>query len=487
MLSLQKIDDISCLPRVKQLDSIELSINRGQYSLVTAPPKSGTTTFLKMVERRLAERYPNWLCGRLDLADEEDIVGRFANLLMPCLPTYSLEECYDKCYLGGCFVGKSNIADQTGSEIIVLLDSLDCVSGEEQRTLLRNLRDVYYKRRDCEKARRWVFVIAGAINLSEVDSERTSPFYAGNDIQLPDFTIEETRTFISQFLLEHDIVLPRSVELYLYDVTSGHPHLLATLCQMIIHRVPSGGSPPFSTVQMAVADLASGRDELLNRLKDELQEADSTIVDLLVRILSGSLIHTSHNPYLMELMRLGVVCPGGHGFVRIRNPIFECFLRTDPQLVGDVFGGKVASMTHVAINTPSVNELGFQLLLQVESSLRTFVACKLFAKYGEEWPRAINLTILNELSERRGEDHSSQREPLLCYAELSHLRKIVISGWESVFQRYFVNPDRRDVFFDSLRLIRNKIAHSRNLSDTELSKFEAVIQYFYEFMAHGEN
>ena len=61
MQSLQQIDDMLYLPRVKQLDSIERSINRGYYSLVIAPPKSGTTTFLRMVERRLNERYRNCL------------------------------------------------------------------------------------------------------------------------------------------------------------------------------------------------------------------------------------------------------------------------------------------------------------------------------------------------------------------------------------------------------------------------------------------
>jgi hypothetical protein len=32
-------------------------------------------------------------------------------------------------------------------------------------------------------------------------------------------------------------------------------------------------------------------------------------------------------------------------------------------------------------------------------------------------------------------------------------------------------------------LIRRKIAHNCNLSETELSQFEAINQYFYEFMA----
>ncbi|MDM8550121.1 SAV2148 family HEPN domain-containing protein [Desulfobacterales bacterium HSG2] len=95
--------------------------------------------------------------------------------------------------------------------------------------------------------------------------------------------------------------------------------------------------------------------------------------------------------------------------------------------------------------------------------------------------------MLNKLSKRRGNDNISHQEPLLCYAFLNELRDIILSKWDPVFEKYFGTKQRLEVFFDSLRLIRNKVTHSRNLTDTELSKFEAIVQYFYEFMAHSES
>lgn len=489
MLPLQRVRDILCLLRARQLEDAERGITQGYYLLVTAPLKSGISTFLKTLKQRLNGKYPNWLVLHLELTDEVNVTDQLdtelsATQRLPQQPGRP-EKCDDEC----CFLEKLksvNIISQSPGRVIIMLDSFHKASSQEQKDLLESLRITYYKRQECEILRKIVFILGGTVNMDLIDPGRTSPFFASYEIRLPDFSFEETRNFMRQFFVGYGITLPEPVELYLYDMTLGHPYLLNTLGKLISDRMSSGSTLLFSTVQRSIRDIASGRDEIMNLLKSEIRKSEPEVIDLLVRIMSGSLVHESQNPYLAELMRQGVISSGDRGFVRIRNPIFEHFLRTDKELANNVFSGKVAPAAHVEMNTAAVNKQGFHLLLRVESSLRTFIACKLFAIYGDNWPNNIPPSILKGLNKRRDNDTPSDQDPLLCYAFLNDLKEIIFSQWDTVFEKYFGTKQRLEVFLDSLRLIRNKVAHCRNLTDTELSKFEAIIQYFYEFMAHTE-
>lgn len=122
------------------------------------------------------------------------------------------------------------------------------------------------------------------------------------------------------------------------------------------------------------------------------------------------------------------------------------------------------------------NAKAYAVLFNLENAVRAFIAQKLEEKFGNDWikrqiPSDLKKKIADHLSfERSFRWQTFIPHPPLFYIDFSELQKIVIqnNNWSGVFESIF-SP--KDIFIAAMReaeLVRNKICHSRLITEAEL-------------------
>ena len=484
------------IPRHHLLNEAVSIVDRGEYLLVTCPPRSGLSTFLNALYSRLRESYT--ICAKFSPDNDSNFVEMVQRAVCDALVDnpQNFYQCQMKCPAVDLFFNDQTPPQCSNLTGVVILDGLDRLLIEAQRRIIDLLREAYYARDQCQTARRIRFVIGGNFALSLISPDRRSPFLTEARMALRDFSLRETRDFLSRFLTPRGIELRETSQYYLYDMTLGHPHLLNSICRTLVKAMPAeGGKPPFSLVHWVVKEAGTGQDILFHDVCKRLADLEGNAKNILVRVLNGAPVEFDETKEqgLTRLNLTGVIATDERHAVRIRNPIYEQFLRNDPLWASNTLGDQVPPLSDVVLPTPTLNRNGFELLFKIETALRNFISCKMFEQYGTDWHLHIPdvptpdvpTSVLSKLQNRHRAEGADPQTPLLSYADLLDLFYIIFDQWDKgtlVFAKHFGGKERLKAFFESLNIILRKIAHNRNLSETELSQFEAVSEYFYEFM-----
>ena len=255
------LEERSHIPRQDLLDQAVGIVDRGEYLLVACPPRSGLSTFLSALQNQLRNSYP--ICIKFSPRQESgfiETVQRAINDSMTNNPQ-SFYSCQRECPTATLFFGDQIPAQCSGINGVMILDGLDRVSIEEQRSIIDLLREAYYARDQCHTAKRIRFVAGGNIDLFLISPNRRSPFLTEARIEIPDFSLRETCDFLSRFLTPRGIALRETSQYYLYDMTLGHPHLLNSICRALVRMMPpDGGKPPFSLVRRRSEERRVGKE-----------------------------------------------------------------------------------------------------------------------------------------------------------------------------------------------------------------------------------
>ncbi len=291
-----------------------------------------------------------------------------------------------------------------------------------------------------------------------------------------------------EFFSKKQKSVPESIILYLYDMTEGHPYLLTTICQRLYGRSKGEHDISLWMAQSTVEEMLERRDEYFDILNSEIRRADTLTIDLLVRILGGSLVNESQNPILKELLRLGlvkIVGRNGRSYIKMRNPMVERFVRGQTSTLKSRCGGTVAPIHEITIATPTLSEYHYRLFAQTQHLLRNFIVCKLYAHYGSGWSEKVDQRVMEQLRELRISDPSGlPDQPLLGYANLEQLQQLIVAEWSSVFQKHFGETSALNRFFEGLSLLSRKTSLGQELTEYDMAKVESMTQYFYQFMDH---
>jgi hypothetical protein len=138
---------------------------------------------------------------------------------------------------------------------------------------------------------------------------------------------------------------------------------------------------------------------------------------------------------------------------------------------------------------PEKNILAYELLYKLEVGLREFLIDTFGREDQKWWKQRLPSDVLDKLKEGREKERKTKWVELIphhpiYYIDFPDLKKTieVKDNWRDAFQKFFGD---KDVFCGGLRElepIRNKIAHSRRISDNEvhmlkgnISKFESAI------------
>src|SRR5215210_9211071 len=134
---------------------------------------------------------------------------------------------------------------------------------------------------------------------------------------------------------------------------------------------------------------------------------------------------------------------------------------------------------------PENNIVAYELLYKLEVGLREFLI-DTFGREGQKWwKQRLPSDVLDKLKEGREKERKTKWIELLphhpiYYIDFPDLKKIieVKDNWSDAFQKFFGD---KDVFCGGLRElepIRNKIAHSRKISENEVHMLKGNIAKF---------
>ena len=205
---------------------------------------------------------------------------------------------------------------------------------------------------------------------------------------------------------------------------------------------------------------------------------------------------------LERLIARGLLTVRGRERVTIRNAVYARFLRSDPVLRVELWGGGLIATDDILarpVGAPSRE--GYSIVCHLENRLRDFVVVRLYQQHGEGWlqegVRAIETTPMYTKSgavtaldavlvARRDADReefggSAEDEPLIAYATLKELETIVVTNW-SIFKASIPAQDSFKVYVTQLNRIRNRLAHSRRLSQDDLTRLRDIEASFARWL-----
>jgi hypothetical protein len=147
--------------------------------------------------------------------------------------------------------------------------------------------------------------------------------------------------------------------------------------------------------------------------------------------------------------------------------------------LGGAYATEITGMGIEALKEPSVLEQevivmsnAYSMLYQLENSLRIFVEKKLRDSFGNSWwERGVSQREIREGAERKKAVEPESNLSLINYTEFDDLRRIITNNWE-IFRDTFQTQTGIVSRLEELEPMRNKIAHSRLLSNEDLAKLE---------------
>lgn len=125
-------------------------------------------------------------------------------------------------------------------------------------------------------------------------------------------------------------------------------------------------------------------------------------------------------------------------------------------------------------------QMGYGLINNFERELRNYIVNSMNHYFGDDWWNRVSKDVNKRVIERRENTES----PLIDYVDFSDYSKIIIKrdNWSEVFQEKFQNKDRIKVWLEEINQIRNKIMHSRKVSETEMETLKLNIKKIQELM-----
>jgi len=311
----------------------------GDYLHVIAPRQVGKTSLLKRLAARLGEM--GWRCAYVDLSTLMDFpkpawyaeLGKaLAESLTPGQTPTIANQVDLRCYLLDQALPWPN--DQPC--IVLFLDEVegagkarDAGNAPFSDTFFSMFRALYNERDRLPGT--LVVALAGTVNPGDLVKDPViSPFNVGQEIDLDDFTLAETR-ILTGHLVNLGLPLDEAVHQGIYDWTNGHPYLTQRICAELEKTVRSGSLIAITSddvrhiVEQVILNPANPlqRDKNLRHVTKMLNGLSTQATQLWSRLRGSESVYIKEatDDLYLELYLTGAVKPQV-GQLVIRNRIY---------------------------------------------------------------------------------------------------------------------------------------------------------------------
>lgn len=122
-------------------------------------------------------------------------------------------------------------------------------------------------------------------------------------------------------------------------------------------------------------------------------------------------------------------------------------------------------------------------LYRLESMLRIYLETTLISYYGTQWwndgiPQKVREAVISN----KQRDGGNERD--INYTDFNHLKRIIFdtNNWKNIYEQIFDSQTGITGRLDELETVRNRIAHTRTLSNEEIIKLELYLREILEMM-----
>jgi signal transduction histidine kinase len=303
----------------------------GRYCSILAPNYTGKTTFIRQIMARIEKEFSNH-CVSLYINMSE-----FKGLVLPVLYAKLIERIVESLKVRRR--RSQRVSDtrfildlqnalklRADRRLILVLDEMESITKDSANRVLSLFRTIFNERGSVKEFERISVVIAGAITLSQLSDPKESPFRVGGYI-LSDLSHKEAEELIEKLAEENGVSIDDEAKGALIENTAGHPHLLQRLCQTcfekrrkVTRRVVNRG------IKSLLIEGSEDMEDAERRMA-EYPEALETLIEVVEgkRVKRKEAVTGTRDLGRLELTGAFVFREESY---RIRNPIYERFLKT---------------------------------------------------------------------------------------------------------------------------------------------------------------
>jgi len=330
------------VPRSKLVAELVAQIEQGKYFTIYAPRQMGKTTLLRRLRDTLLSK-ENYLpvtlsFGGFENLSEIEFLDAFHTLfrrhLLRVLPVASQTEPLKQLLtspalpnffaLGQLWHTLHELLPQY--HIVQIIDEIDGMPPSVISDLLQTWREIYLGSAPPRPIHSVILI--GLQNIATLNLGRSSPFNIARELQLPPFTLEQTRFLLNQYPPESGQPFAEGVIEEIHRLTDGHPFLVNRLAAILTEEIATDRSPPISQANLsqAVEQLMRERNYNYYSLQRHAKEYEEQTLNVL---FGQPFKFTLNTPWINELSMHGVIRQNEQGFCQIANPIYEQVLKDD--------------------------------------------------------------------------------------------------------------------------------------------------------------
>ncbi|MCW3061886.1 MAG: GUN4-like family, partial [Capsulimonas sp.] len=217
---------------------------------------------------------------------------------------------------------------KSDATLAIFIDEIDFVRGLKNFStdeFFAAIRQCYNARANNERMRRLTFCLLGVATPADLIRDvNTTPFNIGRQIELTDFTLDESQALASELDTDPKLANRKLERIFVW--TNGHPYLTQKLC-LALSQCPecSPGDVDRICHEMFLSSgVRRSEDNLIfahNTLRNG-SEDPAAVIGLYRKVLGGKRVpHDPSDPVLAQLRLAGVV-RADRGRIHVRNKIY---------------------------------------------------------------------------------------------------------------------------------------------------------------------
>ena len=379
-------------------------------------------------------------------------------------------------------------------DIYVLIDDLDELGINETYSVLSHLRNLREKLTAKPLQINFCSICIGCWKPSELQSLCNNNFGSSFPLELflSDYNFDEVKDLLNYYPILVSFGKKDDFKIsYLLEISGG--------CFTIINYILMNCKDNLTCkIIRNKAYEISKKDFFFENLKKTLEALSDSSKKIIFQTLNNRIVKYENNICSEELIVSGIMKKKdlyGLKLLIIRSWIHEITIRNNKELCNIIGLDYILNDVNELIPpTPSLNKMAYELVLEIENTLRNFVVVYLasinnsedhplkmaneLGKIREEWK---NTTLYDELLFQKNKTINLHSDFIDAYSSISSflnvkdltnliLKDNVNKGLNNYFCPVFENSEDNARLFEKFRIIRNQIAHNNLITEKTIDE-----------------
>lgn len=332
------------VPRTAELADLKVRIKQGRYVVISAPRRTGKTTFFRWALTSLITEEVQWFPIYLDFQGLKNVaVETFYGELLCQLRGEVISECQRRnlplapdfqqflkiysltqhIHVQPFFVKLAAYLAQC--KVVLIIDEFDGIPQNALSDFLSTLRAMYHSSNPNRCP--YSVVIVGVKSITQLNYDRSiSPFNIQDDFSVPNFTLAQVRFLFDQYTAEVGQPIAPTVIENIFHQTAGQPFLVNRLGQILTEEMTIPHTETIADEHFVLAhqQILRERNTHIMHLTTNVRQ-DKRFETLLLRIAlrEQPVAFNLDNELISELSTYGVLVPDADWNCRIQNPIYQ--------------------------------------------------------------------------------------------------------------------------------------------------------------------